>query len=196
MFAWYRFHSVPPVDTNPDPAAATTTEEEDFGPKLGSKMPELTGDWLTSDNKKPETVGRVVLLDVWSTFCGPCVASIPENNKFIANYREKGLTFIGVAAQTRAVLEEFKKTVTVQYPLLATQESTLGTLKISFFPTTLLFNKQGVLVVERIAARARAARWLPDFEKVLDKSLNDLVLPEKAENTVRSESSAGIREAR
>ena len=41
--------------------------------------------------------GKVVVIDFWATWCGPCIAEIPNMKKIYAEYKDKGVEFIGVS---------------------------------------------------------------------------------------------------
>ncbi len=41
--------------------------------------------------------GKVVVIDFWATWCGPCIAEIPNMKKLYAEYKDKGVEFIGVS---------------------------------------------------------------------------------------------------
>jgi len=41
--------------------------------------------------------GKVVVVDFWATWCGPCVAEMPNMKKLYAEYKDKGVEFIGVS---------------------------------------------------------------------------------------------------
>ena len=41
--------------------------------------------------------GKVVVIDFWATWCGPCIAEMPHMKKLYAAYKDKGVEFIGVS---------------------------------------------------------------------------------------------------
>jgi thiol-disulfide isomerase/thioredoxin len=58
--------------------------------------------------------GKVVVIDFWATWCGPCVAELPTMKKLYAEYQPKGVEFIGVsldAPESEGGLEALKKFV-------------------------------------------------------------------------------------
>ena len=63
-----------------------------------NKAPDFT---LKSLNDSSYTLskmaGKVVLINFWATWCGPCRMEIPEFNELYENYHEKGLEILGIS---------------------------------------------------------------------------------------------------
>lgn len=63
--------------------------------RRGQKMPELTvEEWITKRPEAPKD--KLLVLDFWATWCGPCVASIPHMNQLATKFDDIAL-FVGVS---------------------------------------------------------------------------------------------------
>ena len=61
--------------------------------------------------------GRVVLVDFWATWCGPCVKGIPHMQELHDDYANRGLIVIGHTDGSSRDLESFIKKHNVTYPI-------------------------------------------------------------------------------
>lgn len=59
-------------------------------------VPILGATWLNGSELKPEDLrGKVVLIDFWAVWCGPCIATFPHLREWHDKYADKGLVIIG-----------------------------------------------------------------------------------------------------
>jgi len=96
--------------------------------------------------------GKVVLLDFWATWCGPCRESIPHLIQLYKNYRENGLELIGMDVDKGDVetVRKFVKSMDIPYPIIVAPEDVVRSYRVNGIPTTILIDKEGN-VRERIA---------------------------------------------
>ncbi len=90
--------------------------------------------------------GKVVLLNFWATWCGPCRIEIPWFIEFQKTYKDRGFTVIGVALDDEGweVVKPYVQEKQINYPVLvgdAVTEQAFG--PIESLPTTLIIDKEG-----------------------------------------------------
>ena len=114
--------------------------------QIGQPVPDLAFQYVADDSphRLSEFNGKVVLLNVWATWCGPCVAEIPDLNLLHAEYESEGLVVVSVSNETRDDLIEFDaaqpvETVSVYAESLDWFD--LGGAR----PVTYFIDRQGVL---------------------------------------------------
>ena len=71
--------------------------------------------------------GKVVLVDFWATWCGPCVAEIPNMIEEYEKYHDKGFEVVGVSLdEDREALVQFVKEKGIPWPILHEQSTGEG----------------------------------------------------------------------
>lgn len=123
------------------------------GTEVGSMMPEYSATWL--DGSKFDLAAkrdRVVLLNVWATWCGPCRFEIPELEALHKKYGPKGFEVIGVSVDEGApeAVKEFVAEQKMTYPVALDPEGKLAALlQVSVLPTSVLLDRTGKIVWKR-----------------------------------------------
>src|SRR3954468_7583892 len=133
--------------------------------------PDLSG--KTIDGKTLDVAdykGKVVVLNVWGSWCGPCRAEAQYFSKVSRDYQGKGVQFVGIntrdTSTTPAVA--FEKENGISYPSLYDPTGKLmlrfkkGTLNPQLVPSTLILDRDG-----KIAARALEALSEENLVKML-----------------------------
>ncbi|CAN5463034.1 TlpA disulfide reductase family protein [soil metagenome] len=57
--------------------------------------------------KLSDLKGKVVLLDFWATWCGPCVASMPHLNELATKYKDQGVVSVAVSNEARDAIASY-----------------------------------------------------------------------------------------
>jgi len=140
---------------NAGPAANTSagsTNKSEYPPLASAvaqaDMKNLDG----TTSKVVDRKGKVLLLNMWATWCGPCRGEMPELVKMQEEHRDKGFEIIGLNTDdgdTKEMVEEFATEMKLNYTLVwADTAMQNGLLKISNFngiPQSFIVDRDGNL---------------------------------------------------
>ncbi len=102
-----------PVRPAPPPARADTTSYE--------RAPDFALEQLDGDTfRLSEQRGKVVVVNFWATWCGPCRIEIPGFIRLQEEYAGEGFTFVGVALDEEGaeVVRPFAERMGINYPIV------------------------------------------------------------------------------
>ena len=93
--------------------------------------------------------GKVVLVNIWATWCHPCRTEIPELRALHEQYRSRGLALVGVSVDTDGTddaIREFMREFQMTFPIWRDpDERILSSFLTIGVPATFLIDKQGIL---------------------------------------------------
>lgn len=135
------------------------------------KAPELSGE--TTTGKRLDVAdyrGKVVILNVWGSWCGPCIAEAPNFAEVARDTKDKGVQFIGINTRDseKSQATSFEEQHKVPYPSLFDPTGKLmlrfpkGSLNPQSIPSTIAIDRHG-----RIAARSIGPLAEEDLRKMV-----------------------------
>ena len=136
----------------------------------------LTGKTLDGkDFSTKDLAGKVILVDFWATWCGPCVAELPRIKAVYDKYHDQGLEVVGVSCDgDAAVLTKFIQEKNLPWPQLWDKEKQTGAVdgmhplaaqwKLDGIPRMFLIDRTGVL---------RSVEGRKEFEKLIPELLEE-----------------------
>jgi thiol-disulfide isomerase/thioredoxin len=102
--------------------------------------------------KMADYKGKVVIVNFWATWCGPCKVEIPDFVKLYAEYKDKGLVIVGVSVDdSPEQLQAFMKEYKMNYPVLQMTpdvESAWG--PFYGYPTSLIVARDGSICLKHL----------------------------------------------
>ena len=132
--------------------------------------------------KLSENRGKVIMLNFWGTWCGPCRREIPDFNKLHAKYQKDGLKIVGITITSGSAknILDFMNDWDMEYTVLTdidnneTQKVTSDYGRaigkpITGIPTTLIIDQEGYIVKGYIGPRSEEV-FYKDLEPLLSSS--------------------------
>jgi thiol-disulfide isomerase/thioredoxin len=115
----------------------------------GKPMPALDlSHWINGEVKPADMKGKVVVVDFYATWCGPCMAAIPHNNEMLKKYKSQGLAIIGVCTNRRGqdVFESNAKEHKIEYPVARDAElKSEKAWAVRYYPTYAVVDRKGIV---------------------------------------------------
>ncbi len=115
-------------------------------------LPDINGKKVSLSEFK----GKVVILNFWATWCGPCRAEMPSMNNLYLELKDKGLVVIAVSVDaSEKPVRSFVKELKLLFPVLMDKNKAVSfdEYGVLGLPTTFLIGKNGIIIEKFLGER-------------------------------------------
>ena len=154
----------------PNIGATAISKEE--APRVGYLAPNFRLTSLRGDEVSVAGLeGKVLFINFWATWCGPCKAEMPSMENLYHDFKNKGLEMLAVSSDMEgaSVVQPFVEKFRLSYPILLDTDFRVDDkYLIQSVPTTVLVDKNGVITHRMVGARDWNA---PESRDLIEKLL-------------------------
>ena len=120
----------------------------------GSAPPFRLNDLAGKAFSSAQLKGSLTVLDVWATWCEPCIDEIPMFNRLHTKYSRNGIKVIGIAVQSGSAkdIDAHVGKLGVKYPILVGTDRTVEEYVEVGFPVTYLIAPDGTIAKKYVGA--------------------------------------------
>jgi thiol-disulfide isomerase/thioredoxin len=167
------------ADVQTDEGTVGEIAKATLGLAIGRTAPDISGE--DAEDKKfklSDYKGKVVMLDFWASWCGPCMAMVPHNRELVKKLEGRPFVLLGVNAdQDKADFKKAQESAKINWRSFFDGSGKISTdWRIKAFPTMLLIDHKGVM-------RHKFVGGGPDTAKAIDKAIEELVKEAEADGT-------------
>ena len=124
---------------------------------------------------------KLTMVNVWATWCGPCVAEIPELGKIAKDYADQGVAVIGVLADSimdnnltrdegsiTAGIDILRESNAKYINLIPDKSLNNFIMELEYYPTTFFVDHTGTILYEKVGSNNYES-WAAEIERLLEE---------------------------
>jgi peroxiredoxin len=129
---------------------------------LGKRAPDFTLSSVSGEKFRLSSLkGKIVVLDFWAVWCGPCTDSMPFFQKLQDNYRTQGLEVVGLHVEDRMPpaedVEAFLEELGIRYRNVVSTTKVDDSYAVYAMPTTYILDRKGVVQKRHVGFNPKTA---------------------------------------
>ncbi len=130
----------------------------DWLPTEDRQPMDLSGLFKTVDGEDaplidPDVEAKVVFLNMWATWCLPCLEEMPYMASLYQEFSDEGLAMVAISNEDPEVVRNFLEDHPYPFPILLDTEDILSMrFEVMALPTTLILDSQGRLALRQIGS--------------------------------------------
>ena len=132
------------------PSAVGAPLSSSPSPREGFLAPDFTLDTLDGTKVTlSELRGKIVIINLWATWCPPCRAEMPALENAYEQYKDSGVVILGLNVtnqDSEKDIPPFVKEFGLTFPILLDRDGSVSTLyQLRGLPTTYFVNREGII---------------------------------------------------
>jgi len=148
---------------------------EEIAPNIGYIAPDFT---FPDSNGESVSLsqfrGKIVFLNIWATWCGPCRVEMPAMEKLYQKFKNEDFVILAVSIdrQGKSIAMPFVKELGITFPILFSPDSAiLDIYMVNALPTSYIIDKKGNIVTHVLGGRNWfGPKTIETFEYLIHKT--------------------------
>ena len=113
---------------------------------VGRESPDFTVTTIDGQTfKLSDFRGKRVVVDIWESWCGPCIKEIPHFNQLRTDVSKDDLVLIGISSEKESVLKPFLDKQKMIYPIASGRDLPAPYSTAYVIPTTFFIDRKGII---------------------------------------------------
>jgi peroxiredoxin len=141
--------------------------------ELGQPAPDFTLKSMAGTNLKlTEQRGKIIVINFWASWCGPCRKEMPVLQKFYDKYQDLGVSVWGVnVEQENQAGRDFLADLNLSFPILFDASNTISAMyQVEAMPTTVIVDRDGLV---RYAFKGYKSGYEKKYAKAIKKLIRE-----------------------